>query len=219
MEKARLEAQLDTAVKDRLRAQLYYDNMLEELTVQISTMEREKENVEEKKLAKLNSLDERIEELTREIDELDIEQMKKEKQAAADKKQLDAVRKEFADSLECPVCLELCQPPVQIMQCPEGHILCKPCADNPQLQTCPQCRILLRGRLSRCRALEELARKSFTPEQPLQPAPAQHPLPAAVGTADCGVNREASTTTAPSTFDDFLKALVLAYNQQCDYNY
>jgi hypothetical protein len=41
---------------------------------------------------------------------------------------------------ECPVCLDVCKPPKQIMQCPEGHIMCKTCADNPQMKICPQCR-------------------------------------------------------------------------------
>ncbi len=38
------------------------------------------------------------------------------------------------------MCLDVCKPPKKIMQCPEGHVVCKSCADNPHLKICPQCR-------------------------------------------------------------------------------
>jgi len=61
--------------------------------------------------------------------------------------------------LECPVCMDVCKPPTQVWQCPEGHIICGSCVSKPGLKICPQCRTSLAGRLSRNRALEELARK------------------------------------------------------------
>ena len=49
----------------------------------------------------------------------------------------------------------------QVWQCPEGHIICGTCKARPELKTCPQCRMVLSGALSRNRVLEELARKTF----------------------------------------------------------
>ena len=40
----------------------------------------------------------------------------------------------------CPVCLLLLKPPMRIFQCPEGHILCEECKENPAMVHCPQCR-------------------------------------------------------------------------------
>lgn len=40
----------------------------------------------------------------------------------------------------CPVCLNLLKPPTRIFQCPEGHILCEECKENPAMVHCPQCR-------------------------------------------------------------------------------
>ena len=40
----------------------------------------------------------------------------------------------------CPVCLMLLTPPTRIFQCPEGHILCEECKENPAMVHCPQCR-------------------------------------------------------------------------------
>jgi len=67
--------------------------------------------------------------------------------------------------LDCPVCLDICKPPVQIFQCPEGHIMCGDCANRPELEVCPQCRMPLDGQISRNRALEELARRTFPKEE------------------------------------------------------
>lgn len=61
--------------------------------------------------------------------------------------------------LECPVCLEIAWPPKKIYQCREGHIVCDTCKANPNLKTCPMCRISFSNNLtSRNRSLEELAR-------------------------------------------------------------
>ena len=43
--------------------------------------------------------------------------------------------------------------------------MCGDCAERPELEICPQCRVVLAGRLSRNRALEELARKTFSYEE------------------------------------------------------
>ena len=43
--------------------------------------------------------------------------------------------------------------------------MCGDCAERPELEICPQCRVVLAGRLSRNRALEQLARKTFPREE------------------------------------------------------
>ena len=50
--------------------------------------------------------------------------------------------------LECPVCLEIAWPPKKIFQCREGHIVCDTCKANPNLKTCPMCRIPLSSNLT-----------------------------------------------------------------------
>ena len=42
--------------------------------------------------------------------------------------------------------------------------MCQYCADRPELTICPQCRVPLSGQMSRNRALEELARRTFPGE-------------------------------------------------------
>ena len=54
----------------------------------------------------------------------------------------------------------------QIWQCAEGHIMCESCAYRPEMVHCSQCRTPLYGydgtvKLTRNRALEELARRTF----------------------------------------------------------
>ena len=50
--------------------------------------------------------------------------------------------------LECPVCLEIAWPPKKIYQCREGHIVCDTCKANPNLKTCPMCRISFSNNLT-----------------------------------------------------------------------
>jgi len=76
-------------------------------------------------------------------------------------KKMPEENKYVVKCLECPVCLDVCKPPLQVWQCAEGHIICGTCKARPELRTCPQCRMVLSGALSRNRALEELARKTF----------------------------------------------------------
>ena len=68
---------------------------------------------------------------------------------------------DLEELLLCPVCLDIAKPPLQVWQCPEGHIVCGSCADRPELLVCPQCRVSLAGMLSRNRALEDLSRRTF----------------------------------------------------------
>eukprot|EP00092_Neocalanus_flemingeri_P027979 GFUD01030376.1.p1 GENE.GFUD01030376.1~~GFUD01030376.1.p1 ORF type:complete len:248 (+),score=63.89 GFUD01030376.1:55-798(+) len=40
---------------------------------------------------------------------------------------------------ECPICFEEMKPPVRIVQCRSGHLLCQQCRDRPQVTSCPTC--------------------------------------------------------------------------------
>ena len=45
--------------------------------------------------------------------------------------------KEMEEELECPVCLEVCQPG-PIFKCSEDHLVCRDC--TPRMAECPICR-------------------------------------------------------------------------------
>jgi len=85
----------------------------------------------------------------------------KEELVKAEKQRVVAQNEEDEDQFACPVCLELLRPPLRIFQCPEGHILCENCKENPAIVHCPQCRMPLERNCSRNRALEEVARNYF----------------------------------------------------------
>jgi len=57
---------------------------------------------------------------------------------AAERQRVISKKQEDEDQFACPVCLELLVPPLRIFQCPEGHILCENCKENPALVHCPQ---------------------------------------------------------------------------------
>eukprot|EP00092_Neocalanus_flemingeri_P018949 GFUD01020529.1.p1 GENE.GFUD01020529.1~~GFUD01020529.1.p1 ORF type:complete len:269 (+),score=65.41 GFUD01020529.1:57-863(+) len=47
---------------------------------------------------------------------------------------------------ECPVCFEEMKPPVRIVQCRSGHLVCQQCGDRPQVLSCPTCKQEFTGR-------------------------------------------------------------------------
>ena len=87
----------------------------------------------------------------------------KEDLVKAEKQKVISQNEEDEDQFACPVCLEVLRPPLRIFQCPEGHILCENCKENPAIVHCPQCRVPLESNCSRNRALEEVARNFFPP--------------------------------------------------------
>ena len=145
---------------------------------QLEAIKREKyheidvcESSAERDVAKIEK---RIKILEEELESLVREKAKKEKKHTETIIQLkeDLVKaerqrviaqKEEDDQFACPVCMELLKPPLRIFQCPEGHILCENCKENPSLVHCPQCRVPLEKNCSRNRALEEVARTFFPP--------------------------------------------------------
>jgi len=70
-------------------------------------------------------------------------------------------RTEVESELECPVCMEICRPP--IYQCGEGHIICSNC--KPLLKQCSQCEGLYSDPPIRCRFAEKLAARYFRDEE------------------------------------------------------
>nr|CAD7204373.1 unnamed protein product [Timema douglasi] len=68
--------------------------------------------------------------------------------------------KSLLSLLECPVCLEYMQTPIQ--QCLNGHSLCSNC--RPKLDKCPSCRRSL-STTSRNVALEQIAEQCLNPSQ------------------------------------------------------
>jgi len=60
---------------------------------------------------------------------------------------------------ECPVCLELLLPPMRIMQCSNGHLVCETCESKPELSSCPTCRQSFTGRAT---AMEQHLASLFT---------------------------------------------------------
>ena len=121
----------------------------------------------------VDKIHKRIRILEEEISLLTAEQMKRERKhkdslvqlkedlVKAEKQRVVSQSEEDEDQFACPVCLELLRPPLRIFQCPEGHILCENCKENPAIVHCPQCRVPLERNSSRNRALEEVARNYF----------------------------------------------------------
>jgi len=70
-------------------------------------------------------------------------------------------RSEIEAELECPVCLEICRPP--IYQCGEGHIVCSAC--KPLLKSCCLCEARYSDPPIRCRFAEKLAAMYFRQDQ------------------------------------------------------
>jgi len=78
--------------------------------------------------------------------------------------------------LECPVCLEEMKPPKKIFQCSNGHVICELCKNNPEVRSCPTCRVKFRGQnVVRNIVAEKLARSTYESDPELSqlspPAP------------------------------------------------
>ena len=58
----------------------------------------------------------------------------------------------------CPVCFESLRPPVRILQCINGHLVCERCRAQPQVEVCPTCRKYIVGRAT---AMEQHLRALF----------------------------------------------------------
>ena len=59
---------------------------------------------------------------------------------------------------ECPICLEYMRPPMKIVQCHNGHLVCEGCSKMKEIETCPTCREEFTGRAT---AMEQHLRILF----------------------------------------------------------
>ena len=57
------------------------------------------------------------------------------------------------------LCLQEMKPPVHIWQCAQGHPVCEPCKQRPELRHCPTCRQRIVGRAT---LVEKIAAQVFT---------------------------------------------------------
>jgi len=58
----------------------------------------------------------------------------------------------------CPVCFDSLKPPMRILQCINGHLVCEKCRNQPQVEVCPTCR---EGFTGRATAMEQHLRALF----------------------------------------------------------
>ena len=78
--------------------------------------------------------------------------------------------------LECPVCLEEMKPPKKIFQCSNGHVICELCKNNPEVRSCPTCRVKFRGHsVVRNIVAEKLARSTFDSDESDENVPTTGP--------------------------------------------
>jgi len=63
---------------------------------------------------------------------------------------------------ECYVCFENCRPPLKLMTCGTGHIVCEPCFQLMERKICGKCRSSITGRAT---DIEEMIRKILKLEE------------------------------------------------------
>jgi len=151
-----LESQLGAKKKDFEKMKTQYAKEKKETKVEIDKLENQLHELKSKMAALIKEEDKETRKMKVEMSTLsnDIDKRKLESKPNMD----------LAGLLECPICTDIIKPPLQIWQCPEGHTICETCSNRPELEVCPQCRMNLQGRMSRCRVLEELSRRSFPSE-------------------------------------------------------
>jgi len=69
---------------------------------------------------------------------------------------------DIRNELECPVCFAEMKPPVHIWQCAQGHPVCQPCRNRPEVRHCPTCRQRIVGRAT---LVEKIAAQVFEKEK------------------------------------------------------
>ena len=65
----------------------------------------------------------------------------------------------FLKMINIDLCLQEMKPPVHIWQCAQGHPVCEPCKQRPELRHCPTCRQRIVGRAT---LVEKIAAQVFT---------------------------------------------------------
>jgi len=136
--------------------ELYYDNFI--LQVDIKLLEEEvpssRNLVLENPTVQLGCLEKAVTSLKNDFDEKfqDLKNAIENNNAVSSSKS--------HKQIECPVCLEIVAPPMRLMQCGQGHIICDPCYEKSTREKkktnvglCYSCKLVITGRPS---ALEKL---------------------------------------------------------------
>ena len=112
---------------------IIHANEKKELEEEFMTKQR---HLEDKQRVEIDNLDEEKERLRTELDQLEVSL----EDLMTSGVTTEEVRDSFLPCPECPVCLEMLMPPIRIMQCSNGHLVCEVCESKPELTTCPTCR-------------------------------------------------------------------------------
>jgi len=111
--------------------------------------------------------------------------------------------------LECPVCLEEMKPPKKIFQCSNGHVICELCKNNPEVRSCPTCRVKFRGHnVVRNIVAEKLARSTFETDELSELSP---PAP---GTRTSTIESNPVTTVSAGPGVSLLRSAVASDRDQ-----
>merc|ERR1719394_727037 len=98
--------------------------------------------LEDKQRDEIDNLDEEKEKLKTELEQLEVTLEDLMTKGVT----TEEVKDNFLPCPECPVCLEMLMPPIRIMQCSNGHLVCEVCQVQPELSCCPTCREEFTGR-------------------------------------------------------------------------
>jgi len=118
----------------------------------------QKTKLKEEKNLKIRSLvNKHKDQLSANVDKFDGIANKKVKLQEGLQSRLGSVLPKAASLIpECYVCLERMEPPVEIMHCTNGHLVCSACFPNLRVKVCGQCNAAIIGRAT---AMEQMVRQ------------------------------------------------------------
>jgi len=91
----------------------------------------------------------------------DLVKLKSQKQELSQHLSKLAAKPQILPCPECPVCLDSMKPPMRILQCVSGHLVCEGCSRKMKKVFCPTCKKDLSGRAT---AMEQFLRTLFNPQ-------------------------------------------------------
>jgi len=168
-EKRELKSKLDLKMGLLITKKQRFKQEKTDLEAEIGQLVRNLETIKASEEKETRDLEKEIRDISQKLEDT------KSKSNKSNKQIVNAIKMESI--LECPVCLDICKPPIQVWQCPEGHIICGRCAARPELLVCPQCRQPVDGKMSRNRALEDLSSHIFPASEHVGVVSPQGPQP------------------------------------------